>query len=179
MDVVQEEEQKLTGKVLNGLAQITNIQTFGITDINSPKFAKRGGVVAFFLKGKISSGIANTLAFQGGIGARWGCHCTHIFVKYILGIGPKLEQFQRVIVTLFPKLQLPGVVRVSFGIGNSEEEIDTFIRVLANIARKPEKSGNSQTKSPKNGTPVLTRPEVQKQMKEFVKVAAERVYSVI
>ena len=177
MDIIQAEEQELTKKMLNGLAQIDGVKIIGVSDTNSPKFTERGAVVAFFLKDKISSGIANELALNGGIGIRFGCHCAHILVKRMLGVGPKLEQFQRILVTVFPRLQLPGVLRVSLGIGNSEEEIDTFIRVLVKIARKPAKSGNNQSTTTINGTTVLPKSEVQKQMKVFVQVATEKVYS--
>ena len=114
---------------------------------------------------------------QGGIGVRYGCHCAHILVKHILGVGPKLEKFQRLIVTLFPKLQLPGVVRVSLGIGNTEEDIDTFIQVLTQIVAKSPKTADKQTVSSQKSSLVLPKSEVQKQMKELVKTAAERVYS--
>jgi selenocysteine lyase/cysteine desulfurase len=177
MDVIQEEEQALTKKVVKGLAQIEGIQTFGITETDSPKFTQRGGVIAFFQKGKVSSGVAKELAVQGGIGVRYGCHCAHVLVKHILGVGPKLEKFQRIIVTLFPKLQLPGVVRVSLGIGNTDEDVDTFIQVLTKIVAKSEKSEGKQTISTQKGSLVLPKSEVQKQMKGFVKASAERVYS--
>jgi len=68
---------------------------------------------------------------------------------------------------------------VSYGIGNSEEEIETLIHVLGKIAQKPEKSGNNQTTSPKNGIPVLPKTEVQKQMKEFVEAASHRVFPLL
>jgi selenocysteine lyase/cysteine desulfurase len=177
MDVIQGEEQAMTCRVIKGLAQIEGVKIIGISDTASPKFTERGAVVAFSLKDKVSSGIGNELAMHGGIGVRWGCHCAHILVKHMLGVGPKLEKFQRVIVSLFPKLQLPGVVRVSLGIGNSKEEIDTLIRVLGKIAQKPAKSVNNQSTSSKSGTPVLPKAAVQKQMKDFVKAASERVYS--
>jgi selenocysteine lyase/cysteine desulfurase len=177
MEVIQKEELALTSRILQGLAQIEGIRTFGITDSDSSKFAQRGSVIAFFLKEKISSGIAKELALQGGIGVRYGCHCAHVLVKHILGVGPKLEKFQRIIVTLFPKLQLPGVVRVSLGIGNTEEEVDTLIRVLTRIAKKATKPEDKQTNSSQKSSLVLPRSEVQMQMKEFVEAASIRVYS--
>ena len=177
MDILQAEEQELTKKMLDGLAQIEGVKIIGVSDTTSPKFTERGAVVAFFLKDKISSGIANELALNGGIGIRFGCHCAHILVKHMLGVGPKLEQFQRILVTVFPRLQLPGVLRVSLGIGNSEEEIDTFIRVFGEIAK--EKMG---TKSNRNKViyqkPGLTKTEVKRQMKKFVNATAEKVYSI-
>jgi selenocysteine lyase/cysteine desulfurase len=175
MDLIQSEEHAMTGRVVKGLAQIENVKMIGISDTASPKFSERGAVVAFFLKDKVSSGIGNELAVQGGIGVRYGCHCAHILVKHMLGVGPKLEKFQRVIVTVFPRLQLPGVLRISYGIGNSDEEIDTFIRVFGEIAE--EKMG---TKSNRNKViyqkPGLNKTLVKKQMKEFVKSASEKVY---
>lgn len=179
MDVIQEEEQVLTKKVVKGLAQMEGIQTFGITEIDSPKFTQRGGVIAFFLKGKVSSSVGKELALQGGIGVRYGCHCAHILVKHILGVGPKLEQFQRVIVTVFPRLQLPGVLRVSLGIGNTEYDVDTLIRMLGNIAQKNPKTGISKTTSTKNGILVSPKEAVKNQMKMFMKAASHRVFSLL
>jgi hypothetical protein len=46
-------------------------------------------------------------------------------------------------VTVFGRFELPGVVRVSLGIENSEADVDTFIRVLGDIARRP-KDGNRE-----------------------------------
>jgi selenocysteine lyase/cysteine desulfurase len=178
MDVIQAEEQAMTSTVIKGLAQIEGVKIIGVSDTTSPKFAERGAVVAYSLKDKISSGIAGELAMKGGIGIRFGCHCAHILVKHMLGVGPKLEKFQRLIVTVFPRLQLPGVLRVSMGIGNSEEEIDTFIRVFGEIAKK-----EMGTKSNRNKViyqrPGLNKTEVKKQMKDYVNAAAEKVYSII
>ncbi|NQU54820.1 MAG: aminotransferase class V-fold PLP-dependent enzyme [Bacteroidetes bacterium] len=177
MDLIQEEEQALTRRVLHGLVQINGIQTFGITETDSPKFAQRGGVISFYLKEMISSRVAKELALQGGIGVRYGCLCTHILVKHILGVGPKLEKFQRIIVTLFPGLQLPGVVRVSLGIGNNEEDVDTMIRVLGKIAEKDAKSTDKHATTEHKNSPVLSKKEVKKQIEDFVKAASLRVYS--
>jgi hypothetical protein len=63
------------------------------------------------------------------------------------------------------------------GIGNTEEDVDTLIRVLFKIARKPEKSADKPDTSTKPDVLVLAKAEVKKQMKEFVKTAAIRVYS--
>ena len=46
--------------------------------------------------------MAKELAEQGGIGVRSGCHCAHLLVKRLLDIPPLLEQFQGLILTLFP-----------------------------------------------------------------------------
>jgi selenocysteine lyase/cysteine desulfurase len=100
------------------------------------------------------------LSEHGGIGVRFGCHCAHILVKHILGLSPSLERFQRIIVTLFPKLNLPGVARVSFGIGNSEADIDTLISELNIIASKK-----------------IRAKSIKQQIDQFAGEVARRVYS--
>ena len=133
MDIITKEEQALTRKLLNGLSQIKEITVYGIKDPDSKNFANKGGVVVFTMKNMMSDRVAEELAVRGGIGIRNGCHCAHIIVKHILGVGPGLERFQRIIATLFPRLNFPGVARVSLGIENTEEDIDTLIEVLGKI----------------------------------------------
>ena len=104
LDVIQAEEQALTAQALRGLAQIPGLEIYGIKDPDSPRFAQKGGVIVFSVKGIMAGQVANELAAQGGIGVRSGCHCAHLLVKRILHIPPLLEQFQGLILTLFPRL---------------------------------------------------------------------------
>ena len=142
LDVIQEEEQALTGRALRGLAQIPGLKIYGIKDPDSPRFAQKGGVIVFDLKGIMANRVAKELAERGGIGVRSGCHCAHLLIKHLLNIHPLLAQFQGLILTLFPRLTLPGVARVSLGIENSEEDVDTLIHVLGKIARQPRTRGD-------------------------------------
>jgi cysteine sulfinate desulfinase/cysteine desulfurase-like protein len=57
-------------------------------------------------------------------------------VKKLLHIPPVLEQIQGLIVLLFPKMELPGIVRISIGIENTEEDIDWLLATLRKIARQ-------------------------------------------
>ena len=121
MDLIREEEQELTRLALRGMGQIAGLRIYGVKDTDSPGFAQKGGVITFSLKGIQPNRVARELAERGGIGVRYGCHCAHILIKHMLGVSPLLARFQGIIVTLFPKLRLPGLVRVSLGIGNSKE----------------------------------------------------------
>ena len=113
--------------------------------------------------------VAKELAERGGIGVRSGCHCAHLLIKHLLNIPPLLEQFQGLILTLFPQLSAPGLTRVSLGIENSVEDVDTLIHVLGNIARQPRTGADSPFAS--------TQTAIQKQMDDFARAAAQRVYS--
>ena len=163
LDVIQEEEQALTGRALRGLAQIPGLKIYGIKDPDSPRFAQKGGVIVFRLKGIMANRVAKELAERGGIGVRSGCHCAHLLIKHLLNIPPLLEQFQGLILTLFPQVALPGLTRVSLGIENSEEDVDTLIHVLGKIARQPRTGAN--------------RHAVQQQMDDFARAVALRVYT--
>jgi selenocysteine lyase/cysteine desulfurase len=162
MDVIQAEEQALTERALRGLAQVPGLKLYGIKDPDSPQFARKGGVIAFDLGDLLPSRAARELAERGGIGVRYGCHCAHLLIKRLVKIPPLLEQLQGLILTLFPRLNLPGVVRASLGIENSAEDVDTLIRVLGQIARQPRAGATS---------------EVKQQMEAFVGAVAQTVYA--
>ncbi len=158
MDVIEREEQVLTGKALLALGQVPGITVHGISRPDSPRFALKGGVIAFSLNGFMADRVAKELAGNAGIGVRYGCHCTHLLIKHMLHISPGLERFQRVVVTLFPGISLPGVTRVSLGIGNSEEDIDKLVEAL------------------KKMNPKLQRTHIREQMDSFTQSAVQRVY---
>ena len=169
LDVIQEEEQALTGRVLRGLAQIPGLTIFGIKDPDSPRFAHKGGVIVFRLEGLMANRVAKELAERGGIGVRSGCHCAHLLIKCLLNIPPLQALLQGLIVTLFPQVALPGLTRVSLGIENSAEDVDTLIHVLGEIARQPQ----SRVDKPF----ATAQTDIQQQMGDFVRVASQQVYT--
>ena len=65
-------------------------------------------------------------------------------------------------VSLFPKLELPGVVRVSLGLENTSEDIDALATALGNISSGAKIAGRTGS--------------FKKRMREFVTAAARRVY---
>jgi selenocysteine lyase/cysteine desulfurase len=169
LDLIQEDERALTARILQGLAQIPGLTFYGIQRSDSPRFACKGGVVVFTLKDYLAPEVAKALAERGGIGVRAGCHCAHLTVKHLLNIHPLLAQFQRLIVTLFPQLSLPGVARVSLGIENNEEDIDMLINILGKIAGEPKVGSSNPFTS--------TQTEIQKRLDEFTRAVAQRVYA--
>ena len=72
---------------------------------------------------------------------------------------------------------LPGLVRVSLGIENSREDVDTFLRVLNRIARQPRSRADKLIASAHYGTRILPRTETQHHMDDFARTAARRVYA--
>ncbi len=177
MDMIRQEEQALTERLLRGLEQIEGLKVYGVKSPDSPGFSSKLGVIVFSMKKMMPNQLAKELALRCGIGVRYGCHCAHIIVKRILHLSPFLEGFQRMLVVLFPKLKLPGVLRVSLGIENTREDIDTLLRELQSISGKPGVSADSDTAAAPGQKPVVSRQEAEQQIKEFIKNAELRVYS--
>ena len=67
--------------------------------------------------------MAQTLADRYGIAVRQEAFCSHPYVFRLLGIPNEeiLEEMEE------DDFSMPGMVRVSFGIYNTEEEVDTFL----------------------------------------------------
>jgi selenocysteine lyase/cysteine desulfurase len=169
MDTIHREEQALTSRMLKGMAQIPGLKIYGIQEPESPRFSQKIGVLVFTLGKMISSNTAKELSLQSGIGVRYGCHCAHIIIKRLLKVPPALERFQWLIQTLFPKLRLPGVVRVSLSLANTNEDVDNLIRALRKIGEKKTPAEKSR--------PQLSRSRVQKQISDFIQTAEMKVYS--
>ena len=132
-EVIIKEERALTLHAIQGMLQIPGLTIYGIRNPESGIFDRRVGVIVFSLKKVFGNVIARKLADKG-IGIRFGCHCAHMLVKHLVKVSPGLERFQRIMVTVLPNVRLPGLARISIGLGNTEKEIDRFLQVLNRIA---------------------------------------------
>lgn len=173
LDLIHAEEQALTRRALQNMAKIPGLRVFGIQEQEGGKFDQKIGVIVFETKGILHNKLAEEMFHKGGIGVRYGCHCAHLLVKRLTEIHPILEQVQRFVLTVSPKTQLPGVVRVSLGLENTEDDIDTLTAVLSKLI--------SQLKSKINGEQkkAMARAEsdLQLQLDEFSQAAIHRVYA--
>jgi hypothetical protein len=135
------------------------------------------GVIGFDLKDKMSSGVAGKLARRGGIGVRYGCLCAHLIIKQLAGFTPFQEKIQRFVLKLVPILNLQGITRLSFGIQNTEKEVDTLISELKRIAgvSDDDPSGKSAVRSDVAQTGI---PEkiVKQKIIEFIKEREQLVF---
>jgi len=168
MELIEKEEQELTGLALNGMQKIPGLKIVGIKDYDGTKLAQRVGVIPLNLGNMVSFSVGKKLALHYGIGVRVGCHCAHILVKHMLGVKPGLEKFQRIMQTLIPTMSFPGVVRVSLGIENTKEDLDALLTGLKQISAK---SGN--------GAPGSSRNEVKRIFSDYSAECKEKVFGSI
>ncbi len=127
-------ETKLTAYALKRLKELPDIVIYG--DPN-PRHAKnRLGVIAFNVKGMHHALVSAILSYEGGIGVRNGCFCAHPYVKCLLGVTPEeAKRIENMIVNR-NRSEIPGAVRISFGIYNSKQEIDFLVEMLQKIINR-------------------------------------------
>ncbi|MCL2398072.1 MAG: aminotransferase class V-fold PLP-dependent enzyme [Defluviitaleaceae bacterium] len=115
-------EQKLLGKALGGLSKINNVVLYG----DSTNIADRVGILVFNIIGRQPEDVASQLACRAGIAVRHAAFCAHPYVRRLEGAAPH---------ELCGKAQPPkGMVRISFGIYNTEDDVDLLLRTVAQIA---------------------------------------------
>jgi cysteine desulfurase/selenocysteine lyase len=110
---IHRHEQSLTEKLLNGLEEIKGVVVYG-PGIGSGRQA-RGGVVSFAVEGLLPHEVALMLDQASNICVRSGHHCCIPLMKHL---GLKY-----------------GTVRASLYLYNTEDEIETLLATLEQIAR--------------------------------------------
>jgi selenocysteine lyase/cysteine desulfurase len=136
MNVIEENERILVIRLLKGLSALKGVDVFGAKDPDEIRFLQRGGIVSFSSFKKVDHKVlANKLAEQGGIGVRFGCFCSHLFIKHLLGLPWIFALLQNIMITLAPRISniIPGMVRVSFGIYNEVIEVDRYVAEMQKI----------------------------------------------
>ena len=122
-DAIQAHEQVLIRRMIDGLKQFDHVVIYGDTE----DISDRVGVITFNFTDINSYVLAVKLTELGGVATRRGAFCAHPYVWRLLGIPDEdLERYEDC-----GDSGTPGMIRVSFGIYNTEEEVDEFLRVLA------------------------------------------------
>jgi len=129
-ETIEAEEHKLLLKALSGLTSIPEIKIHGYPDSKESEIEHHTAVIPFEIKNNLNISLAKKLAGHGGIGSRFGCHCAHLFIKYLLDFTPAQDRIQRFVLKIVPILNLQGLLRVSFGIQNTENDVDVMLQSL-------------------------------------------------
>lgn len=132
MKSIEEHEYLLTEYLLQRIKKIDKIRIYGSVEADKEK---RLGVVSFNLD-SISHGlVAAILSYEYGIAIRNGCFCAHPYVFRLLNLHSKDIQSHRLSILNNDKSKVPGLVRVSFGLYNTIEDIDRLILALNMISK--------------------------------------------
>lgn len=133
MSAIAAHEAELVAHALRGLARIEGLRIYGETD--PARAAERTGVIPFTLGRLPHALVAAMLSAEYGIGVRSGCFCAHPYLAHLLGLSGEQAREVQERLLVDDKRDAPGLVRVSFGLYNSIEEVDRLLAALRAIAR--------------------------------------------
>jgi len=115
-------EQQLLRRALDGLSKIDNVTLYG----DSKNIEDRVGILVFNVHGKCPEYVANELATRAGIAVRHAAFCAHPYVRRLEGKATN----ELCGLTGSPI----GMVRVSFGVYNTENDVDLLIKTIREIS---------------------------------------------
>ncbi|WP_032120752.1 aminotransferase class V-fold PLP-dependent enzyme [Clostridium amazonitimonense] len=122
MENIEKRERKLTEYLLNKLNQREYIEIYGSSKMDKDRL----GIVSFNIKGIYHEKAAEILSKDYGIEVRSGCFCAHPYVQKLLNLSmEEIEHYKNNTNSM-----KPGMIRISFGIYNTEEEIDKLVEAL-------------------------------------------------
>lgn len=132
LDAVADHEARLVERALRGLAGIDGLRVYGESDPR--RAAKRLGVIPFNLRGLPHGLVAAILSAEHGIATRNGCFCAHPYLAHLLGLTRDDAQRLQRRLAEGDQRDMPGMVRVSFGLYNTAAEVDRLVDALRAIA---------------------------------------------
>lgn len=119
------------------LDKIRNIGEIDLYCSNDDKFRNslttRVSIIPFNIRGVHHETTANLLSAKSGIAVRNGCFCAQPYVQKLLNISKDEMIFYA--ENYDSHLKRPGMVRLSFSLYNTYEEIDTLIYALKKIIK--------------------------------------------
>ena len=126
MHNIENYERMLTDHAIDSLQNIPYVELYH----NPIKRGESVSIIPFNIKGLHHSIVANILSHEFGIAVRNGCFCAQPYIQRLLNISP--EDTKKYIGN--SNLPIPGMVRISFGIYNTIEEINTLVKALYHIS---------------------------------------------
>ncbi len=132
MEKVSQHEADLTSYALNKLREVPNIKIYG--DANPENAVNRLGVIPIEIVGVSHFLVAAILGFEYGIGVRNGCFCAHPYILHLLGLSQDEAKDVREKILAGDKSNMPGLVRASFGLYNTFDDIEALVEALNRIS---------------------------------------------
>ena len=124
-------ETELTAYTLEKFSRLPTVKVYG--DPNPDHAGERLGVIPFHVEGHSHFLVAAILGYEYGIGVRSGCFCAHPYILHLLGLSPKQAYEVRQRMLAGDKSEMPGMVRISYGLYNTKADVDELIEALSCI----------------------------------------------
>ncbi|MDR1665180.1 MAG: aminotransferase class V-fold PLP-dependent enzyme [Clostridiales bacterium] len=130
-DYIREHEQTLLRRAIDKLRnEVPSAILYGDCD----NIEDRVGILTFNLKTVENEDLADRLAAYSAIAVRHAKFCAHTYVDRLLGevVPSEADRLDAACVSH------KGMVRISFGIYNTEEDVDALIAALQGILAQPD-----------------------------------------
>ncbi len=128
MDAIREHERELTAFAMHAIAKIDGVRILG-----HPDPERRLGVLAMTIDGVPHELASMILNREAAIATRNGCFCAQPYLYRLLHLSPDEVAAIRTRILSGDRSEVPGAVRATFGIFNSEEEVHRLLEMLAVI----------------------------------------------
>lgn len=133
LERIAEHEAGLTSHLLRGIQGVAGVSVHGDQDPNNA--AQRLGVIPIEVEGMPHQLVAAILAAEGGIGVRSGLFCAHPYMLALLDYpSEQIAQLKQELKAGI-RTHLPGYTRASFGIYNTEAEVDMLVDLLKMLSK--------------------------------------------
>jgi selenocysteine lyase/cysteine desulfurase len=157
MQRVAQHEAELTAYALDMLKGIPGVHLYGSTD--PAQAGDRLGVVPFSIEGVSHFLVSAILGYEFGIGVRSGCFCAHPYILHLLGLSAGEAEDVRRRMTAGDRSDMPGLIRLSFGLYNTFEDVDEIAAALQHIVRGEYRGKYTQNKASGEYVPCDWRPD--------------------
>ncbi len=125
MDKIQAHEKVLNRKAIDGILKLDKSIVYGDTE----NIDDRVGVVTFNFSDISTYHISQALSELGGVATRRGAFCAHPYVWRLMGIDDETAKgFENC-----TDAKTAGMVRLSFGIYNNEDEVESFLALMPKV----------------------------------------------
>jgi len=132
MDAIARHETDLTTYALGKLRAIDALRLHGPAETDTA--TDRLGVIPLTVQGMSHFHVAAILSAEWGIGVRSGCFCAHPYSMHLLNLHDEAKRRMGTDIVAEDRRNLPGMVRVSFGMYNTRDEVDVLAQGLSQIA---------------------------------------------
>jgi selenocysteine lyase/cysteine desulfurase len=163
-DAIIKHEVDLTSYALTELNKIPGVTLYGDSDPSHA--ASRLGVISLNIGDLSHSLAAAILSYEGAIGVRSGCFCAHTYVKSLLHVSESDSKLLEQQILARDRSQIPGAIRMSFGLYNTRAEIDEFVKMAKKIVAGDHFKGYTLDREAGEWTP----PQFKVQFEEYFRL---------
>lgn len=125
-DFVVAHEQKLMKLTIDKLSQIPRVKLYG----DNENITDRVGLITFTIDGIENQDVAEELAGYSAIAVRQAAFCAHPYVRRLTKVDVRYDKKG---LPLYPI----GLIRVSFGIYNDENDVNCLVQAVKDIIARP------------------------------------------